>query len=239
LFSKQWIYKNVFNLSKDDSDELLDQIVEDSKQMWRFKSIEEEGNDPAKPFQKINPNAEGTPPGGGLPELGGGGGLPDLGSPAGGELPGLGGGPAGGGPIGLPPLQEAKVKGDTNHAKWKQMVNDSEGTGSIEEVHGEHADDYERPSQEGEHDARKQHPFGEDPLGNLENKRKPRPSSTSLTPKWANDSPLSLETLQRSSMIKNLTSYLDKSRAEKKELIKEAKVTGSKSILDESNIIGE
>ena len=58
LFSKQWIYKNVFNLSKDDSEELLDQIVEDSKQMWRFKSIEEEGNDPAKPFQKINPNAE-------------------------------------------------------------------------------------------------------------------------------------------------------------------------------------
>ena len=65
LFSKAWIYKNVFNLSKDDSDELLDQIVEDSKQMWRFKSIEEEGNDPAKPFQKINPNAEGGPGGGG------------------------------------------------------------------------------------------------------------------------------------------------------------------------------
>jgi hypothetical protein len=239
LFSKQWIYKNVFNLSKDDSDELLDQIVEDSKQMWRFKSIEEEGNDPAKPFQKINPNAEGTPPGGGgLPELGGpGGGLPELG-PAGGELPGLGGGPGGG----LPPLQEAKIQGDANHAKWEQMVNDvseSETTGSIEEEHGEHAEDYERPSQEGEHDARKQHPFGEDPLGNLENKRKQRPSSTSLTPKWANNSPLSLETLQRSSMIKNLTSYLDKSRAEKKELIKEAKVTGSKSILDESNIIGE
>ena len=238
LFSKQWIYKNVFNLSKDDSDELLDQIVEDSKQMWRFKSIEEEGNDPAKPFQKINPNAEGAPPGGGgLPELGGGpgGGLPDLGGP-GGALPELGGSVGA-----LPPLQEAKTQGDANHAKWKQMVNVSENetTGSIEEEHGEHAEDYERPSQEGEHDARKQHRFGEDPLGNLENNRKPRKDSDSLTPKWANDSPLSLETLQRSSLIKNLTSYLDKSRAEKKELIKEAKVTGSKSILDESNIIGE
>jgi len=91
----------------------------------------------------------------------------------------------------------------------------------------------------GEHDARKQHPFGEDPLGNLENNRVPRKGHDSLTPKWAKNSPLSLETLQKSIMIKNLTSYLDKSRSEKRELIKEANLTGSKSILDESNIIGE
>jgi hypothetical protein len=238
LFSKKWIYKNVFNLSADDSDQLLDEIVEDSKQMWRFKSIEEEGNDPAKPFQKINPNAEGgAPPGGELPELGGGGpggGLPDLGGP-GGALPELGaGGPVGGG--GLPPLQEAKIQGDANHAKWKQMVN--ENTGSLEEEHGEHAEDYERPSQEGEHDARRQHPFGEDPLGNLENNEKHRKGSDSLTPKWAKGSPLSLETLERGNLLQSLSSYL-KSKTEKKELIKESRTTGSKSILDESNIIGE
>lgn len=245
LFSKKWIYKNVFNLSADDSDQLLDEIVEDSKQMWRFKSIEEEGNDPAKPFQKINPAAEGGEGGGDLPDLGGGpGGLPDLG---GGDLPDLGGGDLGGpalggpgGPGGLPPLQEAKVKADVNYVKWKQMNRPSaKKTNDLEEGHGEHADDYERPSQAGEHDARRQHPFGEDPLGNLENNREPRKTSTSLTPKWAKNSPLSLETLQKSSMIKNLTSYLDKSRSEKKELIKEANQTGSKSILDESNIIGE
>jgi hypothetical protein len=237
LFSKSWIYKNVFNLSKDDSDELLDQIVEDSKQVWRFKSIEEEGNDPAKPFQKINPAATGAP-GGGLPELGGGlgGGLPDLGG-AGGEIPELGGGPPGGG---LPPLQESAIKGDVTYEKWKQMNRPtSKKTSDLEEAHGEHAENYERPSQEGEHDARRQHPFGEDPLGNLEINRKLRKGSDSLTPKWAKNSPLSLETLQRSSMIKNLHSYLDKSRTEKKELIKEAKLTGSKSMLDESNIISE
>ena len=235
LFSKSWIYKNVFNLSNDDSDELLDQIVEDSKQVWRFKSIEEEGNDPAKPFQKINPAAT-VSPGGELPELGGGigGGLPDLGG-AGGELPELGGGPPGGG---LPPLQEAAIKGDVNYEKWKQMNRpSSKKTSDLEEVHGEHAEDYERPSQEGEHDARKQHRFGEDPLGDLEINRKPRKGSDSLSPKWAKGSPLSLETLQRSSMIKNLHSYLDKSKTEKKELIREAKATGSKSMLDESNII--
>ena len=73
---------------------------------------------------------------------------------------------------------------------------------------------------------------------NLENKRKPRKSSSSLTPKWAKDSPLSLETLERGNLLQSLSSYL-KSKTEKKELIKEAKATGSKSILDESNIIGE
>lgn len=240
LFSKKWIYKNVFNLSADDSDQLLDEIVEDSKQMWRFKSIEEEGNDPAKPFQKINPNAgPGGGDGGGLPDLGGGPSLPDLGGPPG-DLD-LGGGP-GGEPPGLPPLQEAIQTADVNHVKWKQMNRPSSKKTSdfdLDEGHGEHADDYERPSQEGEHDARRQHPFGEDPLGNLENNRVARKGSDSLTPRWAKNSPLSLETLQKSNMIRNLSSYLDKSRGEKKELIKESHQTGSKSILDESNIIGE
>ena len=238
LFSKAWIYKNVFNLSKDDSNELLDQIVEDSKQMWRFKSIEEEGNDPAKPFQKINPAAEGPAGGGGgLPDLGGGGGLPDLGGgPSGGELPDLGGGPGGGS---LPPLQEAKVKGNVNHAKWHQM-NDATmlPTGSIDEEQGEHADDYERPSQAGEHDARAQHPFGEDPLGNIENNRKPHKGHDSLTPKWAKNSPLSLETMERGSLLQSLSSYL-KSKSEKKELIKESLEAGVTSLLDERNIISE
>ena len=71
----------------------------------------------------------------------------------------------------------------------------------------------------------------------LLNNEKPRKGSI-ITPKWQKNSPLSLETLQRSNMIKNLSSYLDKSKSEKKELIREAKMTGSKSILDEDNIIG-
>ena len=234
LFSKKWIYKNIFNLSKDDSEQLLSEIVEDSKQIWRFKSIEEEGNDPAKPFQKINPNAASAPPGpvgGGLPSLGGPGGLggPDLGST-------IGGAPT----EALPTLQEAKQKGDVNYEKWKQMNRPPyKGTRGLDEVHGEHAEDYERPSQEGEHDARKQHPFGEDPLGNLENNRKPHKGSDSLTPKWAKNSPLSLETLDRSSLIKSLSRYLSKHKEEKKELIKESKTEVTRSVLDERNIIDE
>lgn len=239
LFSKEWIYKNVFNFSKDDSENLLDQIVDDSKQLWRFKSIEEEGNDPAKPFQKINPNAGAGGPGGpdsGLDDLGGGpGGLPDLGGPGG--PPDLGGPPGGG------PLAEAATKGTTNHEKWKQMNRPPyKTTSGLDEGHGEHADDYERPSQEGEKDA-SQYPFGEDPTGRLENNREPRKTTKSLTPvtKPANQL-LKIDERkkgQRNDMVRNLKAYLDKSRQEKKELISESGVSGSRSLLDESNIIGE
>ena len=112
----------------------------------------------------------------------------------------------------------------------------SNKTPSLDEVHGEHAEDYERDSQEGEKDASK-YPFGEKILGQGINTETPRKGHDSLTPKWAKNSPLSLETLQRSNMIINLTNYLDKSRSEKRELIKEQEDIGSKSILDETNIL--
>jgi len=117
-------------------------------------------------------------------------------------------------------------------------MTDADRSGSLDEEQGEHADDYERPSQEGEHDARAQHPFGEDPLGNLENNRKPHKGHDSLTPKWTKNSPLSLETMERGSLLQSLSSYL-KSKSEKKELIKESVEAGGTSLLDERNIISE
>lgn len=230
LFSKKWIYKNVFNLSNDDGDSLLDEIVEDSKQLWRFGSIEEEGNDPAKPYEKINPNDQSSSgPGGPEGELSGLGGP---GGSAGGAEAELAsalsepGGPGGG----LPPLKE-----------------ETEETGSIvTEKQGEHAEDWVRPSQKGVKDAKK-YPFGEDPLGNKENHSKPRPGNE-ITHKWKGGSPLSresvekdkkLKTVKESGMIKGLKSFLDTKKTEKKELIKESKDEGRKSILDESNIIDE
>lgn len=45
LFSKKWIYNNIFHMSSDDATEVLGDVVEDSKQLFRFKQIEEEGND--------------------------------------------------------------------------------------------------------------------------------------------------------------------------------------------------
>jgi hypothetical protein len=80
LFSRKWIYNNVFKISNDDVDEQKNDIVDDAKQNYRFKQIEEEGIDPAKPFNKIKPEeggSEGSPDGG----IGGSGPEP---SPAGG-----------------------------------------------------------------------------------------------------------------------------------------------------------
>ena len=71
LFSKKWVYDNVFHMSEDDMNTVKNEIVDDSKQSYRFKQIEEEGNDPAKSFQKISPEGDGGGGGGGG-ETGGG-----------------------------------------------------------------------------------------------------------------------------------------------------------------------
>lgn len=54
MFSKKWVYREVFNMSDDDADALKTDIVDDAKQTYRFRQIEEDGNDPAKSFQKVN-----------------------------------------------------------------------------------------------------------------------------------------------------------------------------------------
>ncbi len=59
LFSKKWIYENVFKISEEDVDIQKNDLVEDAKQSYRFKQIEDEGIDPAKPFNKIKPEEGG------------------------------------------------------------------------------------------------------------------------------------------------------------------------------------
>jgi len=80
LFSKKWIYENVFKISEEDYDVQKNDLVEDAKQSYRFKQIEEEGIDPAKPFNKIKSEEGDGESGGG--EMGS---EPD----AGGEAPAL------------------------------------------------------------------------------------------------------------------------------------------------------
>ena len=92
LFSKDWIYDNIFHISSDDADAVKQDIIEDTKQLYRHKQIEEEGNDPAKPFEKINPNAAAGGGGGGGEEGGGGEGVG-----GGGEEAPVGEEPSGGG----------------------------------------------------------------------------------------------------------------------------------------------
>ena len=100
LFSKKWIYENVFKISEEDSDVQKNDLVEDAKQSYRFKQIEDEGIDPAKPFNKIKSeegDAGGGETGGG--EMGsepdaGGDAAPEAGGEAGGATPEAGGGEA-------------------------------------------------------------------------------------------------------------------------------------------------
>src|ERR1035437_9694718 len=246
LFPKAWVYKNVFNLSVDDVEGLQDDVVEDSKQLYRFRSIEEEGNDPAQPFKKINPNAQ--------PGQGGGmGGLPppDMGGGMGGMGGGLDGsdlsGGLGGGMGGSSPIMETE-KSDKNVVK--ELINQpdpmSPTDSEISEEHGVHSDEYKRTrDQTGEKKVERGET--EDPLGHLEIKTalSTDRADRRLTDKTSKISPLSLQerknrvaTIKKGHIITSLEAYLSKNRGnEKKNLIKESE--GSKSIMDPTVLLDQ
>ena len=48
MLSKEWVYDNIFKLSRGESDKQRERMIEDLKDRYRFRSIEDEGNDPAK-----------------------------------------------------------------------------------------------------------------------------------------------------------------------------------------------
>jgi hypothetical protein len=47
MLSKDWVYENIFKLSGGEQDEQRVQMLDDLKDRFRFRSIEDEGNDPA------------------------------------------------------------------------------------------------------------------------------------------------------------------------------------------------
>lgn len=211
FFSRKFVFKKIFRMSDDDIQKNEQDVVEDCKQLWRLKQITEDGNDPAKPFKKINPQSDGGDggDGGGLSGPGGGGGSgPDLGDEEGGPEGEPGGGPEGG------PGEEGPVK--------ESVV--------VSEKQGEPAHDYVRPSQAGEKKA-SNYPFGEDPLGDLERTRDSSKTDRTLTPKVSKESPLALE---MKSVFNSLDNFMSSGKDVKKELMTESK---DKSILDEANIL--
>ena len=54
LFSRQWIYDNIFDFSDEKKTEIYEGIVEDTKQKFRLTQIEDEGKDPAKNHKNQN-----------------------------------------------------------------------------------------------------------------------------------------------------------------------------------------
>ena len=143
LFSKKWIYENVFKISEEDVDIQKNDLVEDAKQSYRFKQIEDEGIDPAKPFNKIKPEEGG--------EGGTGGG--EAGAEAGGGE--TGGNETGGAEAG------AETGGETTGGET--------GGGEAPALTEKSLRSYKRPSQKGSHKKRKDIAFGYDPLGSKEN----------------------------------------------------------------------
>ena len=188
IFSTDWVYKYVFNISNDDILKIKSQVISDTKQNWRVKEIEDAGNDPATTFKKVS----------------------------GGESSGDG---------------EKLDTVDTD------MSGESEAPPLTERS--------KRPSQAGEKDARK-YPFGEDPLGNMENTAKTR--SNPIGHKYQNNSPLSLESVSPNSAkhelnLVMLKDYLADSNVKSTNILLETDsnidelTKTKKSILDESNII--
>ena len=143
LFSKKWIYENVFKISEEDVDIQKNDLVEDAKQSYRFKQIEDEGIDPAKPFNKIKP------------EEGGEGGT------GGGET----GAEAGGGEAGGTETGGAEAGSETGG----ETTGGETGGGEAPALTEKSLRSYKRPSQKGSHKKRKDIAFGYDPLGSKEN----------------------------------------------------------------------
>ena len=188
FFSKKWIYENVFGLSDQDMIDLQKQLIDDAKGSYRFKQIEEEGNDPAIKFLQSSDKGEGDTEG-------------DTGSAAADtEASDT-----------MPPTDTSAEKSPTEE---KPTGKESTPSGSPPKL-------AER-DQTGRKDARK-YPYGEDPLGGLENNRK---SDLSITHKYKNKSPLSLESL------KGLSDMLNTVDDEKK-ILREG---DEKSYMDEINV---
>ena len=188
FFSKKWIYENVFGLSDQDMIDLQKQLIDDAKGNYRFKQIEEEGNDPAIKFLQSSDKGEGDTEG-------------DTGSAAADtEASDT-----------MPPTDTSAEKSPTEE---KPTGKESTPSGSPPKL-------AER-DQTGRKDASK-YPYGEDPLGGLENNRK---SDLSITHKYKNKSPLSLESL------KGLSDMLNTVDDEKK-ILREG---DEKSYMDEINV---
>ena len=184
FFSKKWIYENVFGLSDQDMIDLQKQLIDDAKGSYRFKQIEEDGNDPAIKFLQSSNKGEGDT----------GGAAADT------EASDT-----------MPPMDTSAKKSPT-----EEKPTDKESTTSASPPKLAERD------QTGRKDASK-YPYGEDPLGSLENNRK---SDLSVTHKYKNKSPLSLESL------KGLSDMLNTVDDEKK-ILREG---DEKSYMDEINV---
>ena len=183
FFSKKWIYEHVFGLSDQDMIDLQKQLVDDAKGTYRFKQIEEDGNDPAISFLKSEKTEDETS---------------DTGESTASSSD-------------VPPIGENPSEKEPSSSETPAETKPSSSPSKLAER-----------DQTGRKDASK-YIFGEDPLGTLENNRR---SDLSVTHKYKNKSPLSLESL---SGLNNLLNTVE----DEKKILREG---NEKSFMDEKNI---
>lgn len=224
IFSRKWIYKNVFKMSDDDVATMTNDIVEDVKQTYRHTQIKEEGVDPAKEFNKM---------------------ATDTGGDGGGDGGGEGGGDTGGEDGGLGNM-DAALGADSG----EQDPESGPGTpASPSPPEKPIAEKTVYRDQTGRKNAR-DYPYGEDPLGSLENNEKPNKTTkkSPITHKFSKRNPLYLEKfdmLMKSSkdgkieLIQELESAAGSPKTQT-QILKELKPMlerSKRSFLDEDNII--
>lgn len=220
LFSRKWVYQKIFNLSDDDIATLENDVINDKKQEWRREQIKGEGNDPATSNQKAD-GGEMSDMGGDSGGMGGGGDLGDLGDLGGGggeELPDLGGGEGGGEE--LPSLEESI---------------DSPSTGSLEEVK-----ERDQSGNKEKYTPNHVKNFGEDPLGSKENRENIHARNKESTTR-TRSSDRSIKHIYRGSAL-SLDEDLKKIKESlklRKDVSSKQVIAEEKSLLDESNILGD
>jgi hypothetical protein len=216
LFSRKWVYDKVFKIAEDEVEEIEQSVIKDKKEQWRRQQITDEGNDPVTSGQKAS--EEGMSDvgggGGGMPELGGGG-LPELPS----------GGP--GGATELPPLEEDKEAGLEEETRRERELGLRDQTGNKEK--------YTTTTDKN---------LGEDPLGDGQNKEKSKTERTTK-PTYRGTAiseqdrkkaaPYHKAPISVREELKSIKMSLAMRYNKDRKLVVEEK----KSMLDESNLIGE
>ena len=59
LFSREWVYNNIFELSDAEKAKMFEGVITDQKQAFRMEQIATEGNDPAETGEKAGEEGEG------------------------------------------------------------------------------------------------------------------------------------------------------------------------------------
>jgi len=237
FFSFNWIYKNIFNMSEDDIKIVKDEVVEDAKQRYRFTSIEEDGDDPAKPFKKIGGKGGKDSEDGGGSSSGGGGGLDDLG-----DLDDLDLGDDEGGDGG-----EGGDKGGPGDKDLDGSPEDLVKETKVVDNRDRSDRDTSERDQSGEHksDVRREDPLGRHQMHDNPNKNSEGKKKSAISHNYEGGSPLRLReqtTKQQpkkvdAALFSSLSGFMGKTQKETtKELIKESHSPNSSSLMDEQNI---